>query len=392
MYLKIQLFITLVLSTIGVFSQVELKYAQFSILTVGPGDEMYSIFGHTALRLQDTTCNTDLIFNWGTFDFDTPNFYGKFAGGNLDYMLSIGNFNSFIAEMSATNRFVKEQILDLNENEKQQLYKLLVENYRPENRYYRYDFLFDNCATRVRDIVVQSLDQEPNYNDIKSLGSFTYRQGLGYYMEDKPFIKLGIDILLGLPADRIADVYKAMFLPNFVYDGFSKIKKDSVHSLVVSEGLILSDNRKPVKVGMIGIALIFIVFGIVYLLVVPNFKSIVKTTDLIVFTLSGFVGFVVFYMWFLSDHVATGNNLNILWAFPLNTFLLFFSRKSKLVKGYMIITGTLCFLYIGSQFFLPQFSNLLIGILALIIGIRAFSIAFQTDKNLNKYFKRKLND
>jgi hypothetical protein len=131
--------------------------AVISLITADPGEELYSLFGHSAIRVKDTVNNQDLVFNYGTFNFNTPNFYMKFTRGKLLYMLSIQQFDRFKRSYEYEKRDLKEQILNLTQDQKQAIFQFLLWNYQPENRYYKYDFFFDNCATRIRDVFIDEL-------------------------------------------------------------------------------------------------------------------------------------------------------------------------------------------------------------------------------------------
>ena len=127
-----------------------------SLLTCSPGTELYSIFGHCAIRIHDPVNEIDKIYNYGTFDFDSPNFYMEFIKGKLFYFLSVSNFTFFKTTYIRMNRSIYEQVVDLSMDQRQSLYQYLENNHLPENRYYLYDFFFDNCATRIRDAFVKS--------------------------------------------------------------------------------------------------------------------------------------------------------------------------------------------------------------------------------------------
>ncbi len=131
--------------------------AEISLLTCSPGNELYSLFGHTAIRVKDPAARFDRVFNYGTFDFDTPYFYLKYARGLLPYQLSHTDYRYFLHAYREEGRSVYEQRLRLDSLQKQRLLDILTENYRPENRSYLYNFLFDNCTTRSRDVILQSL-------------------------------------------------------------------------------------------------------------------------------------------------------------------------------------------------------------------------------------------
>ena len=149
------------------FSQINTiaNDAEISIITIGPGDMLYDSFGHNAIRVADPSNGKDIVFNYGTFDFNTPNFYIKFGRGKLPYALSVRPYNYFKRNYIAEKRWMKEQKLDLTYGEKVTIFDFLLNNAQPENKEYRYDFFFDNCATRIRDVLVTGLGDKLTYND-----------------------------------------------------------------------------------------------------------------------------------------------------------------------------------------------------------------------------------
>ncbi|MBL7807773.1 MAG: DUF4105 domain-containing protein, partial [Saprospiraceae bacterium] len=130
--------------------------AQISLMTVAPGEFVYSTFGHSAIRVKDPGTRFDRCYNYGTFDFEQPNFLLKFCQGKLLYNLDIESYRSFEYGNLQDRRTMQEQVLNINQEQKQRLFDLLQENYKEENRYYKYDFFYDNCATRIRDIVQET--------------------------------------------------------------------------------------------------------------------------------------------------------------------------------------------------------------------------------------------
>ena len=202
--------------------------AEISILTCSPGKELYSLFGHTAIRVQDPKANLDEVFNYGTFDFDTPHFYLKFAQGLLPYQLSTSSFQHFMYTYQLEERSVYSQRLLLDSLQKQQLFDLLLENYRPENRSYLYNFLFDNCTTRARDIIAQSLQNsqvEWNTPDLDK----NFWNLLDEYLAVSPWVQWGIHTILGQRGNRTATPYQYMFLPDYLMYGLNTATIDHKH-------------------------------------------------------------------------------------------------------------------------------------------------------------------
>lgn len=184
------LFLGLFINTIDATAQ---NY-RISLLTCDPGDELYSAFGHNAVRVLDNDTGRDIVFNYGTFDFDTPNFYLKFARGKLDYMLSVSTYEQFILHYQYLQRSVREQVLDLSPEQTLRTVQFLQENYEPQNRFYRYDFFFDNCATRIRDMVEMVLGDQLKWGETEASSGKTFRNLIDEYVYPMPWADFGIDL------------------------------------------------------------------------------------------------------------------------------------------------------------------------------------------------------
>ena len=183
------------------------------LLTCGTGTETYSIYGHSALRVVIPEKNQDLVYNWGVFDFDTPNFAWKFAKGRLDYMLAVEDVKSFLQIYNYEKRYVYSQRLNLTGSETSRLITLINENLRPENIKYRYDFFYDDCSTRIRDLIEKSVGEKLLYPPDEGKKSPTFRDMVGKYQDPFPWLKFGIDLIMGSTSDKEASFRDRMFLP-----------------------------------------------------------------------------------------------------------------------------------------------------------------------------------
>ncbi|MEO5581099.1 MAG: DUF4105 domain-containing protein, partial [Saprospiraceae bacterium] len=183
---------------------------QISLLSCSPGEELYSIFGHSAFRVLDFTGKRDLVFNYGTFNFREKNFYLKFMQGKLNYLLSVEPYEDFIYSYSLENRIVYEQKFNLTREQKSQLFRDLQINAQPANRAYKYDFFWDNCSTRIRDKIDHVFNQSITYPVRPGI---PFRDYLHRYLVYSPWSRFGIDLILGMPTDAIAQTREAMFLP-----------------------------------------------------------------------------------------------------------------------------------------------------------------------------------
>lgn len=319
--------------------------AEISILTCSPGKELYSLFGHTAIRVRDPKAGMDEVFNYGTFDFDTPHFYLKFAQGLLPYQLSTSSFQHFMYTYQLEERSVYSQRLLLDSLQKQQLFDLLLENYRPENRSYLYNFLFDNCTTRARDIIAQSLQNsqvEWNTPDLDK----NFWNLLDEYLAVSPWVQWGIHTILGQRGNRTATPYQYMFLPDYLMYGLNTATIDHKHLAEKAQLLYEApeqDNATPWY-----FAPLFI-FGIgALLLIILLWKSrgnaLLNTVVVPTFLFTGLVGCLLVFLGGFTAHPITAPNWNILWANPLNLIALPFLLEKHLprfiaiyLKIYMVL-------------------------------------------------------
>lgn len=356
--------------------------AEISLLTGGPGDDFYTKFGHSAYRVTDSLNGFDVVFNYGAFDFDAPNFYLNFAKGKLLYRLS--NYQYLLLENAyrRDNQSVKEQILDLSPDKKQELFNFLLTNARPENRSYLYDYFYDNCATRPRDVLEEVLgDQlifDKNYiTDLK-----TIRELFNAELSPNDWGSFGINVALGSNIDKTATSYEHMYIPRYLSKAFdaATIKTDSVSRPLVKESkLVLESTRRPGFTISFFWSPIFI-FSLLALIGVyitykdSRLQKRSKILDFFIFLITSLAGTVLLFLWFATDHTASINNFNILWAFAPNLLFLIYLRKNnrkwnKRYIGFLLVCiGLMLLLWISRT---QVFSLALIPVLIL-LGIRYF--------------------
>ena len=185
-----------------------------SVITCAPGDEAYSLFGHTGVRYRDANNGTDVVFSYGYFDFGAPNFIWRFILGETDYMVGVVPYKHFIKEYEERGSAVVEQVLNLSPEQGEAIVEALVENCRPENRVYRYNYFYNNCTTRVRDLVFDIIG-DVNYTNNSSVAGMTFREALALLTEKHPWYAFGIDLLLGADVDKTASRMELQFIPSF---------------------------------------------------------------------------------------------------------------------------------------------------------------------------------
>jgi hypothetical protein len=353
--------------------------SEVSIITCGPGqDELYSAFGHSAIRVYDPSQEVDLAFNYGVFDFNQPNFYLNFAKGYLYYKLGVHDYQAFEYHYIMENRYVHEQILNLTLAQKQKLLDYLSWNSLPENEHYRYDYFYDNCATKMPGVVTKVFGDSIHFDGSYIKTDYTIRELTDLYLRDQPWGDLGIDICLGLPMDKVATPYQYMFLPDYVESGFAHatISRDGRNEPLVKRRIVKHDPAMaPTSGGLIHPLLVFSFFALVVValsVVDLRKRSISVWLDLTLFSIVGAVGLLLFCLWFFTDHAAAAKNLNLLWALPSHLVVIFFLRKNpSWLKHYFGITAAICVVLLLFWWTLPQKLHYSLVPLVIAIATRA---------------------
>ncbi len=373
------LLILIIGSLTAIYAQVpELSpRAKVSVITCGTGNELYSAFGHSAFRVQDPQLGLDLIYNYGTFDFDTPNFYGKFAMGKLLYSLSRERFENFLYTYQLENRWVKEQLLELNPGEEQQIFNFLENNYKPENRHYLYDFINENCSTKIPEVLAEVLGSSLEFTPIHEDNPKSFRDLIREFQATNSWSGFGIDLALGAVVDRKAQSEQYMFLPYYVFEQLENTKYMTTPILERERTIldIKNNGNEPYFNISPGFWLgLLMVFTITITLIDYKNGSRSRWLDAFLFALTGVTGLVLVFLWFFTDHTATLYNLNVLWAFPFNIILAFFliqkREQPQWIQKYLLITLILLILVLpiwltGIQKFSP-----LISLILLFLGVR----------------------
>lgn len=361
--------------------------AKVSLITVGPGDELYSSFGHSALWVYDPVYQLDRAYSYGTFSFQEGNFYVKFLRGTLPYTISVNPLMPQFYYWQQENRSVKEQELNLSQVEKQRLYDYLETNLLPQNREYQYKFFYDNCSTRLADALKAATGDRlifPGYvHDTQSFRQWIDR----YAYVQKPWSDFGMDLAIGTPADEVATPEQATFLPDNLSVAFAdaKIKTDSTEAPLVAETRELYTATPEVEHGWLTPKVFFWALAI---LVAAFTIWQIKTErlnfllDKILFTFVGLTGWLILALWFGTNHGVTAWNWDLLWAFPLWVPVVFMFSKNKKpawFSWYLIVYGVLLLAATGN---LLKHNLVLIPILVILV-LRVYY--------LNNYEPRKLN-
>lgn len=385
----------LTLATFGFSQKIELSpLSEISVLTCGPGDDLYTSFGHSAFRVQDRTLGIDAVYNYGTFDFNPPWFYLEFTQGKLIYSLGRQRMERFLAEYKYYNRWVNENKLNLSLEERNKLFQFLEHNYLPENRDYRYDFFYDNCATKIWDVLKENFDNQLTFNPNYIEEQYTFRELIHQNLEFNSWAAFGIDLALGSVIDKEATPQEHMYLP--VY-----IMKQLTHATLNGEPL--SDKTtavfKPVRENKNPNFFASPLFWLPLILVLGlaitynDFRKQRRTKwlDFSLFFITGLAGLLLFHLWFLTEHTTTVGNFNLLWVFPLNLIVAFYMISKKplpvwiakyLLLLLVLLGATLLVWLLKVQVFSPMIIPLLILLVVRYLFLFQLSNRIKTSNNI----------
>jgi hypothetical protein len=372
--------IILLLFPISLLAQSDSCRLRISLLTCSPGAELYSTFGHTAIRVTDSARGVDMVYNYGTFDDRDPNFYVKFTKGLMVYALSNYSYQDFLMEYQSEGRGVIEQVLQLNCAQKQQLYTALQQNALEQNRFYNYYFHTDNCTTRARDMIAQHAGAHVVFNNILPAEPPTFRQLIHSYLNKggQYWSKLGIDILLGSNLDEKVTNEQAMFLPDYLMKGL-----DSAN---------IADTKQPLvnQIQMVlPVAVVFdasswftpFVFctGLLIGVILLSFagkkwsQQVLTIFDSIFFLLLGLLGIVIITLWIIRIDTVCRDNFNLLWALPTHFIVAFVMyKKWRWIQQYFRIVLIFSILVALCWWLIPQQLNTAILPLLGIIIVRSY--------------------
>jgi hypothetical protein len=328
---------------------------EVSLLTCSPHEEIYSLYGHTALRWHNLRTNEDIAFNWGVFSFNKPYFVLRFVFGLTDYELGTIPMNYFIKEYSSVGSSVTEQVLNLTVDEKQRLFLALIKNLQPENRIYRYNYFYDNCSTRPRDIIEQCINGEIKYADNKDFTP-SYRDMIRVCTRNHPWATFGNDMLLGVKADLATDRRQQEFLPEHLLYDFDHAQiyaNGEYRPLVKERRTIIPPGIQVIEPDFIfsptECAYALLILSLVILAFEWRRKKTFRLWDCLLMTAQGLVGLVLFAMLF-SQHPTTSTNLQLLLFNPLPFVFLPAVVRGRSTRWWMLLSVLFVLFMIGSLF------------------------------------------
>ncbi len=362
-----------------------------SLITTEPADnEIYTAWGHTAIRVRIPAEDTDIVFNYGIFSFDDK-FLPKFIKGETDYKLAVCHFESALEDArDDKNVSMYEQVLNLTETEKDALIIALWENSKPENSYYRYNFFFDNCATRPLWQIEKAVEGEIHYPVFNN--TYTFRDLIYQKLAKSPWFAFGIDLALGSETDRVVTDRELLFLPEELMRSFeeSAIQAgDSTRPLISQTRTLNTQHRPSFSFEFTSLFTPLLVCWTLFFLIVVHtiFYNYKKKKDLwldaALFLVYGLLGCLIFFLAFISEHPCTNPNYNLLWINPLQfifAILVLFRKLQKTLVYYQILNIVLLSVAVLGWHFIPQHYNSAFLPLILILIIRSANYIFHYRK------------
>lgn len=361
---KFKYLLLLLIIDVQIAASQENPGAEIYLLTCGPGTEIYSVYGHSALRIVIPEKKSDLVYNWGVFDFDTPNFAWKFAKGRLNYSLGVNSYKSFLSEYFMDQRWMVSQKFNLDTADIEKLFVLLAENLKPENIKYRYDFFYDDCSTRIRDLMEKVFGDNLLYPPEKPEKELqTFRSLTGEYEEVYPWTRMGIDLLLGAPADKKASFRDRMFLPIDLKNGLSELllRRNGKMIPLLKNPEVVVDFKQHAPGERLFTSPMFIfslvLIALIILTGLIREKKWNNVLDISLFSLFSVLAILMIFFNFFTNHQQLRPNLNIIW---LNPFILACLASLILKKDWKIwfrIVFFMCVLFLLLLVILPQHIN-----------------------------------
>jgi hypothetical protein len=320
------------------FSQQLSAEARISLINYGAGDDdISSAFGHTEIRVVDPVLGIDQNYSYGGFNHSADGFVIKFLKGTLPYYIAVHQLDQVAYYYLQTNRSIREQTLNLSYYQRNQLISNLKKNHLPENRYYRYQFFYDNCATRPRDMITAVCGDSLIIPSRSRRTGKSYRDWMNEYLTEKPWYQLGMNLALGSPSDLPTDGWQAMYLPDQLAAQLQQATirqtNGKVIPLVQNEQTLFAPHkeveqplsfadRPDVVCALFGI--LIILFSIVRFL---SGRNVDRWLDHILFGASGFMGWFLLILWLIRDDGVTAWNPSLLYLMPLHIPLVFMATS-----------------------------------------------------------------
>ena len=328
-YINIFFALALIFFSINIYAnELEDKNRyKISILSIGEGPSLVDAFGHTAIRVKDEELKNDVVFNFGVYDFNSPNFYSNFIKGRPEYKLGIQNYYNLTQNYVRQKRYIVEHQLNLDQNSIKIIIDLLVE--KLNDPYYIYDYLRDNCTTRAADIIIDKTNNKFKDEKLESEDILSFRELIHGKINENSWAALGIDLCLGAIIDKKIKTRETFFLPENLMNYLDLYEGDIIKKNIIYKPESAVSYQENIPSPLI---INLIISLIIVAVTIFNFKRSKwnKSLDTLIFLISGSIGILIIYLWFFSNHFAGAQNFNFLWAFPLNFALIFAIYKNKI--------------------------------------------------------------
>jgi hypothetical protein len=366
--------------------------AEIVVVTIGPYQgEVWSAFGHSGIRIYDPAKRMDWFYDYGVFDFEQESFFLNFAKGLLKYKIGVREYQHFLKVQKYYNRSITEQYLNLTLKEKQEIFDYLQNNARPENAEYLYNYVYDNCATKIKDVLEAVHPGKIKFDLSYKTEGKTIRDLMDDYLDLQPWGEFGINLGLGTQIDKEATAEEYMFLPDYVFKAFegAVIDRDTLQLSLVAKTVNAFVPQKDEKENgfLTPLNTFIILFFVIGFITNRNFKTGKRTKwlDTLLFAVVGFAGCWVAFLWIGTEHLSKWN-LNILWAIPFHLPLAFFINKERF-RGFMksyfkVVAIGYCILLVVWAL-LPQPLGMALVPLVLAMILRAFYISYDLGKIKN---------
>ena len=355
--------------------------SKISLLTCAPGNELYSAFGHNGIRVIDYKENFDVVFNYGTFDDQQPGFYVNFVKGQMIYSITYDNFPDFMQEYVEEKRSVVEQELRLTTDDKKKIFATLYTNALPQNRNYPYDFFWDNCATRPRDVFEKVLGSRLEYKTDSTCGFAqhkTMHDMLRRYVHNRPWVDFGFDLILGLPCEVPATPRNQTFLPDYLAKLFGCATIDGQPFVTKTNNLLqynLPAIDVPLKPLYVTTALMVAIFFVIFM--EWRRRTYYYKLDFFIFLIAGLFGLLFVCLWIFTTHYSVPKNMNMLWLIPTHgivAWLLLKKEKPSWLKYYFLATYILMMVLLLGWKYNPQPANIAFAPLIILLAARSITI------------------
>lgn len=349
---KLLILLALFFWPLSFYAQPLSPNAKASLLTVEPGAELYSSFGHNALRIYDPFRGIDRIYNYGTFDFRADNFYVKFLRGTLPYYVSVQSMPNTVYGAMAENRTIREQTLNLTPTQCQRLFDLLETNALPENREYRYKFYYDNCASRPRDMLVKACGDSLRFVSAVDT-TRSYRDWMNDYLTRQLWARMGMNLAIGRPADETASAWESMYLPDNVHAEVAQAQLKTADGrtvpLITSDSVLFQSSPQGKELSTTALltspnVVFFVLFALVFWVTRRQHQQGQRGfgLDRWLFGFTGVWGWFLFLLWVATDHGVPAWNPALLFMMPLHLPLIFWVTRQKdngLIRNYFLLTA-----------------------------------------------------